>query len=107
MEIVQPDSPASVQALILTKGMSTDGPTITERLHEDKSADYETVMTANGLSPAAFNRMDAWLALMSMTMTSIPRLGYQPANGPEEVITRSEEHTNELTPLMRILNSVL
>src|SRR3546814_1758970 len=39
MEIVQPDSPASVQALILTKGMSTDGPTLTERLPEDKRAE--------------------------------------------------------------------
>src|SRR3546814_14841860 len=71
MEIVQPDSPASVQALILTKGMSTDGPTLTERLPEDKRADYATVMTANGLSPAAFDRMDPWLAAMSLTMTSL------------------------------------
>src|SRR3546814_4771212 len=44
-------------------------------------------MTANGLSPAAFDRMDPWLAAMSLTMTSLTRLGYQPANGPEEVLT--------------------
>src|SRR3546814_8285233 len=67
--------------------MSTDGPTPTERLPEDKRADYATVMTANGLSPAAFDRMDPWLAAMSLTMTSLTRLGYQPANGPEEVLT--------------------
>src|SRR3546814_10627028 len=33
MGIVQTDSPASVQALILTKGMSTDGPTLPTRPH--------------------------------------------------------------------------
>src|SRR3546814_1544083 len=44
-------------------------------------------MTANGLSPAAVDRMDPWLAAMSLTMTSLTRLGYQPANGPEEVLT--------------------
>src|SRR3546814_1147096 len=53
--------------------LSTDGPTLTERLPEDKRADYATVMTANGLSPAAFDRMDP----------------------------RSEEHTSELQSLMR------
>src|SRR3546814_1471728 len=33
------------------------------------------------------DRMDPWLAAMSLTMTSLTRLGYQPANGPEEVLT--------------------
>src|SRR3546814_14840793 len=71
--------------------MSTAGPTLTERLPEDKRADYATVMTANGLSPAAFDRMDPWLAAMSLTMTSLTRLGYQPANGPEEVLTAAQK----------------
>ncbi|HVI98890.1 MAG TPA: TraB/GumN family protein [Sphingomonas sp.] len=95
MEIVQPEDPSSVQGLILSKGMTASGPTLTERLPADKRAAYAKVMTENGLPPAAFDRMDPWLAAMSLTMTSLTRLGYQPDNGPEQVLTAAAKAANK------------
>ncbi|MCM8729448.1 TraB/GumN family protein [Hephaestia sp. GCM10023244] len=91
MELIQPDDPASVQQLILAKGITTTGPTLTERLPVDKRAAYARVMTANGLSPGAFDRMDPWLAAMSLTMTSLAKLGYEATHGPEQVLTTAAQ----------------
>ncbi len=87
MEIVQPDDEAAVQALILQKGMTAGGPTLTEKLPADMRDDYAKVMAANGLPAAAFDRMDPWLAAVSLTMVSLTKLGYQPDNAPEKVLT--------------------
>lgn len=91
MEIVQPDDQAAIQALILEKGMSPDGPTLTEKLPAEARDDYAKVMAANGLPATAFDRMDPWLAAVTLTMVSLTKLGYQPDNGPEKVLTAAAE----------------
>jgi uncharacterized protein YbaP (TraB family) len=91
MEIVQPDDQAAVQALILDKGMSPEGPTLTEKLPADSREAYATTMARYGIPAAAFDRMDPWLAAMTLTMVSLTKLGYQPDNGPEKVLTAAAE----------------
>ena len=91
MEIVQPDDQAAIQAMILAKGTSPDGPTLTEKLPADARAAYAQTMARYGMPATAFDRMDPWLAAMTLTMVSLTKLGYQPDNGPEKVLTTAAE----------------
>jgi uncharacterized protein YbaP (TraB family) len=95
MEIVQPEDQAAVQALIFDKGMSPAGPTLTEKLPADMRDAYAKVMTTYGMPTTAFDRMDPWLAAVTLTMVSLAKLGYQPDNGPEKVLTAAAQEAGK------------
>jgi uncharacterized protein YbaP (TraB family) len=86
LELVMPD-PGAMQALVMSKGVTTDGPTLTEQLPADKRAAYAKAVTDMGLPANAFDRMRPWFAATNLSLLPLQKLGYDPANGPEETIT--------------------
>lgn len=86
LELVMPD-PAAMQALVAAKGLTTDGPTLTEQLPADKRAAYAKAVTGLGLPANAFDRMRPWLAATNLSLLPLMKAGYDPANGPEGIIT--------------------
>ncbi len=86
LELVMPD-PAAMQALVMSKGVTASGPTLTEQLPPDKRDAYVKAVTGLGLPANAFDRMRPWFAATNLSLLPLTRLGYDPANGPEETIT--------------------
>ena len=86
LEMVMPD-PAKMQALVMATGVAKDGPTLTEQLPADKRAAYAEAVTDLGLPANAFDRFKPWLAATNLSITPLSKLGYDSANGPEQVIT--------------------
>ena len=85
LELVMPD-PAAMQTLVMSKGVTTSGPTLTEQLPADKRAAYARAVTDLGLPANAFDRMRPWFAATNLSLIPLTKLGYDPANGPETVI---------------------
>jgi hypothetical protein len=86
LELVMPD-PQAMQALVMAKGVTATGPTLTEQLPADKRAAYTKAVTDLGLPANAFDRMRPWFAATNLSLLPLAKLGYDPANGPETVIT--------------------
>jgi uncharacterized protein YbaP (TraB family) len=94
LELVMPDQ-AAMQALVTAKGVSPDGPTLTEQLPADKRAAYAKVVTDMGLPANAFDRMRPWFAATNLSLLPLQKLGYDPANGPETVIADAAKATGK------------
>jgi hypothetical protein len=86
LEVVLPDAD-TMQGIMAAKGVTTGGATLTQRMPAEKRAAFERSVAESGLPPAAVDRMDPWLAGVSLQMAALGKLGFAPGNGPEEVLT--------------------
>lgn len=86
LEMVQPDT-ATMQGLVMAKGYTTDGPTLTERLSEAERPVYLKALTDLGVPPVALDRAKPWLVATSLSLLPLAKEGYQAEAGPESVLT--------------------
>ena len=86
LEMVAPPTPV-MQALVMKLGTAPTGPTLTERLPVKDRPAYVKAVTDLGLPATTFDRFQPWLAATNLTLMPILKLGYDPANGPETVLT--------------------
>lgn len=88
LEMVEPDQ-ATQQKVVLSKAFALDGPTLTEQLPAGKRAAFTKALTDYNLPLAQFDRMRPWFAAISLSIMPLGKLGYDPANGPEGILTRA------------------
>jgi uncharacterized protein YbaP (TraB family) len=86
LEVVLPDT-ATMQGLVMARGVATDGPPLTEQIPADKRAAFAKAVTDLGLPANAFDRFKPWLAATNLSIAPLSRLGYDAENAPEQVIT--------------------
>lgn len=88
-------SPAEMGALVQAKGMTAAGPTLTDKLPARDRPSLATYMTGIGVPRAAYDRMQPWLAASYLQVQALQKVGYDPANGPEQVITAAARQTGK------------
>lgn len=88
-------APAEMAALVQAKGMTAAGPTLTAKLPPKARPGLVKYMAAIGLPPAAYDRMQPWLAASFLQVQSLQKVGYDPANGPEQVITAAAKQAGK------------
>lgn len=86
LEMVQPDA-ATMQQIVLAKAFDMAGPTLSEQLPADERPVYLKALTDNGLPAAAFDHARPWFAATTLSIVPLMKLGYDPASGPESVLT--------------------
>lgn len=86
---------AAAQQLIIKYGFNPTGPTLTERLPEDKRTAFAKAVADLGLPQAAIDRFDPWLAGVQMTMLAVVKLGYDPKSGVEEALNTAAKAANK------------
>jgi uncharacterized protein len=86
---------AAAQQLVIKYGFNPTGPTLTERLPEDKRAAFAKAVADLGLPQAAIDRFDPWLAGVQMTMLAVVKLGYDPKSGVEEALNTAAKAANK------------
>lgn len=86
LEMIEPD-PETMQAIVMKMAVNPTGPTLTEKLPADKRAPYAKAMTEVGIPPQALDRVDPWLAAVTLAVAGLPKLGYDPASGAERVLS--------------------
>ncbi|WP_184058720.1 TraB/GumN family protein [Sphingomonas aerophila] len=94
LELVMPD-PAAMQKLVMAKGMTTAGPTLTQQLPAAKRQAFTQALTGLGLQAGAFDRMRPWLAATNLSVLPLSRLGYDTSAGPEEVLTEAAKQAGK------------
>jgi uncharacterized protein YbaP (TraB family) len=95
LEIVMPD-PATMQGLVQATGIAPAGtPPLTQRLPEGKRAAFIKAVTDLGLPANALDRFKPWLAATQLSVAPLSKLGYDSANGPEEVITEAAKQAHK------------
>lgn len=94
LELVMPDT-ATMQGLVQAKGANPTGPTLTERLPADKRPVFIKAVTDLGLPATALDRVKPWLAATTLSVVPLGKLGYDQANGPEEVLTTAAKAGNK------------
>ncbi|WP_294315254.1 TraB/GumN family protein [uncultured Sphingomonas sp.] len=95
LEIVMPD-PATMQGLVQATGIAPAGtPPLTQRLPEGKRAAFVKAVTDLGLPANALDRFKPWLAATQLSVAPLSKLGYDSANGPEEVITEAAKQAHK------------
>ncbi|MCP3735995.1 TraB/GumN family protein [Sphingomonas sp. RP10(2022)] len=95
LEIVMPD-PATMQGLVMTTGVAPAGtPPLTQRLPEGKRAAFAKAVTDLGLPANALDRFKPWLAATQLSVAPLSKLGYDSANGPEEVIATAAKRAGK------------
>ncbi|MEH3157837.1 MAG: TraB/GumN family protein [Sphingomonas taxi] len=95
LEIVMPD-PATMQGLVKATGVAAPGtPPLTQRLPEGKRAAFTKAVVDLGLPADALDRFKPWLAATQLSVAPLSKLGYDSANGPEEVITTAAKRANK------------
>ena len=87
LELVMPD-PADMQKLVMATGVAAPGtPPLTELLPADKRPAFTKAVVDMGLPANTLDRFKPWLAATQLSIAPLSKLGYDSANGPEEVIT--------------------
>ena len=94
LEIVEPD-PAATAGLVAKEGMSATGPTLTQKLPPRERPKLARYMGQIGLPQAAYDRMRPWLAASYLQVQSLVKVGYDPASGPEQVLTAAAKQANK------------
>jgi len=73
---------SSSQALA-SAGMLADGQNLRELMAEESRKDFEAALVTLGLPVEAFDKMEPWLAAMTLTLLPVVRAGYQSDSGVE------------------------
>lgn len=88
-------APAEMAALVQSRGMLPPGQTLTARLPAKAQPALARYMDAIGLPRPVYDRMQPWLAASYLQVQSLQKVGYDPANGPEQVITTAAKQANK------------
>ena len=94
-EIGGTPDPAVMQPLVVKYGISTTGPTLTEKLPAEKRAAFAKAMADAGIPIAGADRFDPWFAAMTLSMLAVVKAGYDPSAGAEEVLNEAAKAANK------------
>ena len=94
LELVLPD-PAKMQAIVAASATQPTGPTLTDRLPLARRKQFVDAVTSLGLSAGTFDRVKPWFAATNLSILPLMKLGYDPANGPESIITAEAKAQNK------------
>lgn len=86
LEMVEPDQETQTR-VVMEKAFTPPGPGLGERLPAAQRAAFDKAITDNGYQAAQFERMRPWFAAISLSIGPVRKLGYDPANGPEGILT--------------------
>lgn len=87
LEMVEPE-PAAMAAIVQAQAAAPAGaPALTATLPAGKRAAYAKAVTALGLPAGAFDGYRPWFAAVNLSLLPLLKAGYDPASGPEAVIT--------------------
>lgn len=86
VEAVLPDSPFEMQRQVSLFGVRDGLPPLRERVAEAKRPALDAAVRASGLPPAALDRMESWLAAVTLSSAALDKLGLKPELGVEAAL---------------------
>ena len=94
LELVLPE-PAKMQAIVAANATMPTGPTLTEQLPPARRRQFADALAGVGLPANALDRVKPWYAATTLSILPLTKLGYDPSNGPETIITAQAKAENK------------
>ena len=88
LELVMPP-PEEMQAITRELGIRYQGPPLPEMLPEASAEKLREALDQMGRSPRDLDRAEPWYAATTVAMLPVRELGYDPADGAEQVLARA------------------
>ena len=95
LEIVMPEDQAAVAKTMMPLAMDTTGKTIPSRLTPDQLKAYQAAMVSVGLPANAFDSFEPWFPAMTLSVLPLTKLGYDPEQGAEKLLTKFAKADNK------------
>lgn len=89
-EIIEPE-PAAMSALVLKLALNPNGPTISSLLTAEARTKYLAALESFKLSPNTFDRLDPWMAAITLSITPLEKLGYSSFSGVDDQLVKAAE----------------
>jgi uncharacterized protein YbaP (TraB family) len=86
LETIIPDDPAAMAAIVAELGLSPGLKPLAKRLPPDAAANVAPLAIEAGVPPAALDRMETWLAALTLSQAALARLGITGESGVEATI---------------------
>ena len=94
LDMVEPDA-ATLQKITLAKGFDQSGRTLTSKLPDDKRAAVTAALEKTGMSAKVYDRMDPWLAAVTLSVAPLQNFGYDPGSGAEKVLAAAAKQAGK------------
>jgi uncharacterized protein YbaP (TraB family) len=94
LEMVEPDA-ATQQKVVASAAFDPAGTPLTQQLPPNYRGAFAKAMGDGGVPAAAYDRMRPWFAAVTLSLLPIRQLGYDPANGPEKVLSEAARNAGK------------
>ncbi|MBN8808572.1 MAG: TraB/GumN family protein [Sphingomonas sp.] len=88
LEMVQPDT-ATMQKYVMAKAFDPTGKPLPDRLSPKTRPVYLKALAEYGLPAPLFDHARPWFVATNLSIVPLLKLGYDPAQGPETVLTKA------------------
>ncbi|WP_241491865.1 TraB/GumN family protein [Sphingomonas endophytica] len=94
LEMVEPDA-ATQQKVVAATAFNPGGTPLTAQLSPNYRAAFARAMDEGHVPAEAYNLMRPWFAAVTLSLLPVQKLGYDPANGPEKVLTAAAKKSGK------------
>lgn len=88
LEMVMPEDQAVLAKATMELAVDQSGKTLSSRLDADQLKAYQTALEGLGLKPTQLDMFEPWFAAATLSMLPLGKLGYDPEQGAEKLLTR-------------------
>ena len=93
--IVDEKNPMQFNTALNSLAFGSALPPLRERVDEDKRAELDAAVTAGGLPPTAYDRMETWAVAILLLGAKFRKIGLSPEDGVEMVLRKSFADRNK------------
>ncbi|MBO9697438.1 MAG: TraB/GumN family protein [Sphingopyxis sp.] len=95
LEMVMPEDQAAVAKEMMPLAIDQSGKTLSSRLDPEQLKAYQTALASLGIAPAQFDMFEPWFPAMTLSVLPLAKLGYDPEQGVERLLTSSAKKTGK------------
>lgn len=88
LEMVLPEDQAAMASAAMPLAIDQSGKTLSSRLDADQLKSYQAALGSFGLKPGQLDMFEPWFAAMTLSVLPLGKLGYDPEQGAEKLLTR-------------------
>jgi len=86
LEMVEPPM-AEMQKIVMAKGIDASGAKLRDKLTDEQRAKYDKVLTDTGMPVGALDRLQPWMAAVTLSLAPMQKLGFDQNKGVERSLT--------------------
>jgi len=89
LEMVMPEDQAAMVKEMMPLAIDQNGKTLSSRLDPEQLKAYQAALASLGIAPAQFDMFEPWFPAMTLSVLPLTKLGYDPEQGVEKLLTAS------------------